>query len=144
MPNDLSTEEGRTWGVPTATEIEGEAKQKRDETGDTLERARETASEAVGTAKEKAMEGAEQAKDSAAGGLETAAEAIRERTASTEGIQGKAGEKLAEGMEKTAGYLREHDTREIIGDVEIYVREHPTQAVLGAVAVGFILGRMMR
>lgn len=133
-----------TWGVPTATEIEGEADQTQDRAGETLERARETAAEAIGTAREKAIEGAEKAREGAAEGMETAAEKIRERTADSDGIQGKAGVKLAEGMKKTAGYLREHDTPEIMGDVERYVRDHPTQSVLAAVALGFVLGRMMR
>lgn len=90
------------------------------------------------------MQGADQARESAAEGMETAAEKIRERASGSEGVQGKAGTKLAEGMEKTAGYLREHDTQEIMGDLERFVREHPTQSVLAAVALGFVIGRMMR
>ena len=47
-------------------------------------------------------------------------------------------------MESTATYLREHDTQTMLNDIEAYVRGHPTQAVIGAVAVGFVLGRMLR
>ena len=46
----------------------------------------------------------------------------------------KAGTTVADGMEKTAQYLREHDTQQMVNDVEQFVREHPTQAVVGAVA----------
>ena len=47
-------------------------------------------------------------------------------------------------MEKTATYLRENDTETMLSDFEKYIREHPTQAVISAVAVGFVVGRILR
>ena len=92
----------------------------------------------------KAQEKADSALDTAAGSMSHAAETLREMSEGSGGVQEQAGVKLAEGMEKTAGYLREHDTGQLWDDLEQFVREHPTQAVTGAVAVGFILGRAMR
>jgi ElaB/YqjD/DUF883 family membrane-anchored ribosome-binding protein len=95
-------------------------------------------------AREKAMETADQARERTAEGAESAADTIREQVEGKGGIQEAAGTRLADGMEKTATYLREHDTQTMIEDIERYVREHPTQAVLGAVAAGFIIGRILK
>jgi ElaB/YqjD/DUF883 family membrane-anchored ribosome-binding protein len=59
-------------------------------------------------------------------------------------MAGKAGEKVAEGMERSATYLREHSTEDMRGDVERYVREHPMQAMAGALVAGFVLSRILR
>ena len=95
-------------------------------------------------AREKAMDTADQAVDKAAEGMESAADTVREKLGSSSGVTGTAATKLADSMEKTSGYLREHDTQEIMEDVDRYIREHPTQAIIGAVAVGFVIGRMLR
>jgi ElaB/YqjD/DUF883 family membrane-anchored ribosome-binding protein len=93
---------------------------------------------------QQAQEKLDQGKDSAASGMESAADKIRERTQYSDGVQAKAGTKVAEGMEKTAGYLKEHDTNEMVDDLEKYVREHPVQALAGAVVGGFLVGRILR
>jgi ElaB/YqjD/DUF883 family membrane-anchored ribosome-binding protein len=93
---------------------------------------------------QQAQEKLEQGKDTAASGMESAADKIRERTQYSDGVQAKAGTKVAEGMEKTAGYLKEHDTNEMVDDLEKYVREHPVQALAGAVVGGFLVGRILR
>jgi ElaB/YqjD/DUF883 family membrane-anchored ribosome-binding protein len=80
----------------------------------------------------------------AAGGMEDTAQKLREQTEGKGGVQAKAGEKVAEGMEKTAGYLRDKDSQQIMDDVEQYVKEHPVQAIAGAVVGGFILARILR
>jgi ElaB/YqjD/DUF883 family membrane-anchored ribosome-binding protein len=95
-------------------------------------------------AKEKAIDTADKAVDKTAEGMESAADTVREKLGSSSGVTGTAATKLADGMEKTSGYLREHDTQEIMEDVDRYIREHPTQAIIGAVAVGFVIGRMLR
>jgi ElaB/YqjD/DUF883 family membrane-anchored ribosome-binding protein len=53
-------------------------------------------------------------------------------------------EKAAMGMERTAGYLREHSTGDMTADIETYVREHPMQGVAAAVLAGFVIGRVLR
>ena len=93
---------------------------------------------------QKAQQQADAGKDKAAGGMESAASKLREQAAGTDGMTAQAGTKVADGMEKTAGYLREHDTTEMLDDVEKYVKDHPMQAVAGAVIGGFLVGRILR
>jgi ElaB/YqjD/DUF883 family membrane-anchored ribosome-binding protein len=112
---DDSTGEARDSGIATATKI-----------------------------KERATETADKAMDTTAGGMESAADTIREKFEGQGGIQEKAGTTVASGMERTAEYLREHDTQAVLSDVEAYVKNHPAQALVGAVALGFVIGRVMR
>jgi ElaB/YqjD/DUF883 family membrane-anchored ribosome-binding protein len=104
----------------------------------------DSVSEKASQARERAMETADQAREKTAEGVESAAGTLREQVEGKGGIQEAAGTRLADGMERTATYLREHDTQTMMEDIERYVREHPTQAILGAVAAGFIIGRILK
>jgi ElaB/YqjD/DUF883 family membrane-anchored ribosome-binding protein len=108
--------------------------------GDMGEQARERTQQ-VG---EQARERAEQGRERAAGGMASAAEKLREQSEGQSGMRAEVGTKAADTMERGASYLREHDTQEIVDDVEKYVREHPMQALAGAVVGGFIIGRILR
>ena len=90
-----------------------------------------------------AREGIASGKEHAAEGLRSAADRVREH-ASGDGMTAQAGGKVADTMERTAGYLHDHEPREIVGDIERYVREHPMRALAGAAIGGFIIGRMLR
>lgn len=50
----------------------------------------------------------------------------------------------AEKIQSTADYLRGHDSKELIGNVENMVRKHPGRALLIALSFGFIAGRALR
>jgi hypothetical protein len=115
------------------------AQQGREVASEYASKAQEKATEYAQVAQEKAEVG----KERAAEGMERLAGQLRERTGE-EGAAAAAGQKVADSMEKTAYYLREHEVTEIWGDLEAYVREHPMQAMAGAVFAGFLLGRMMR
>lgn len=119
---------GETAGGPqsTVTEIKNTAQEKASEYG------------------QKAQEQADAGIEKAASGVQKAADRLREQAATSDGVTAQVGEKAAETMEKTAGYLRERDTAEILDDLEQYVREHPMQAVAGAVVGGFLIGRILR
>lgn len=90
-----------------------------------------------------ARDAAESGREGAAGMLERTAERIEQRS-DEGGMQGAAAGKAAEGMQAAAGYLKEHDTGELIEDVEHYVRSHPMRSLAGAVAAGFLVGRILR
>jgi hypothetical protein len=107
---------------------------------DVTTKAREKASEYG----QKAQEQADAGIDRAAGGMEKAADKLRSQALREEGVRAQAGEKVADGIDKTAEYLREHDTQAILDDVEKYVRRHPVQAIAGAVVGGFVLARVLR
>ncbi len=107
---------------------------------DMADMARDTGSEYADRMRQQAEAGKEQV----AGGMEQMAQRVREKASGQGGIQGQAATKVAEGMEGTSQYLREHSTREIWNDLEQYVKEHPMQAVGGAIFAGFIIGRVLR
>ena len=50
----------------------------------------------------------------------------------------------ADKLETTADYVREHDVRDMMGDVEQFVKSHPGQSLIAAAAVGFLVGRAFR
>ena len=82
-------------------------------------------------------------RDAAAGGLEKAAAALHENA---DGIPG--GEKVtgmahatAEKLDATAGYVREHDVKKMMFDVETLVKKNPGPSLLVAAVVGFLVGR---
>jgi len=51
---------------------------------------------------------------------------------------------IADGMESTATYLRDHDFSKMGGDLMKVCRKYPTQSLVAALAVGFLLGRSAR
>jgi ElaB/YqjD/DUF883 family membrane-anchored ribosome-binding protein len=116
----------------------------REDAGGTMQDATSTAKDKAAEYGARVQEQADAGIDAAAEGVGKAASKVREQAARQDGMAGQAGVKVADGMEKTAGYLREHDTDQILDDVEQYVREHPMQAVAGAVVGGFLIGRILR
>lgn len=127
---DNSPMTGEPYAGRSATQDEGSA-------GD---QARGQAQQVAEQARQKAEEGREKT----AGGMQSAAEKLREQSEGQDGMRAEVGTKAADTMERGASYLREHDTQEMVDDVEKYVREHPMQALAGAVVGGFIIGRILR
>jgi len=112
----------------------------RDKTEDMKDKAAEKVSEYS----DRAIEQADAGKEKAATGMEQAAGTLREKISGQSGLTAEAGTKVADTMEKTAGYLHEHSTTEVWDDVESYVREHPAQALMGAVVAGFLIAKVLR
>lgn len=108
-----------------------------------VDRMKQKAAETKDKVQEKVKETTEEGIDRTAEGVQSAADRIRTQAEERGGMTAEAGTKVADTMERTAGYLREHDSEQIIDDVERYVRQHPVQAVAGAVVGGFILGRLL-
>jgi len=75
--------------------------------------------------------------------LETAASTIEERAERVPGGQKvkEFAQAAADSLSTTADYVRSHDARRMITDVETVVRNNPGPALLIAAAVGFMLGR---
>lgn len=109
--------------------------------------------DATAGAKEKASEYAQKAADtidanrgSAASTLETAASTLHDHAASLPG-----GEKVAnlahtaaDRLGATAQYVRDHDTKQVMSDVQSFVKSYPGQSLLAAAIVGFLAGRAFR
>ncbi len=92
----------------------------------------------------KANEQAEMGRERAAGTMGRAATQLREKAAHQGGKTGEFGTRVADKLESTSDYLEQHDTGEILDDIEKYVKEHPLQAVGAAAIGGFVLARILR
>ena len=95
---------------------------------------------------QKAMEAVESSRESAASTLDSAAAGIRSKAESLPGGPqvGQFANQAADKLGATAQYLREHEVKDMMSEVESFIKAHPTQALLGAVVVGFLAGRGMR
>ena len=60
------------------------------------------------------------------------------------GVQEKLGVRVADGLDRTSGYLREHEAQEIMTDVENFVREHPVQAAVTAAVAGYVIAKVLK
>jgi len=83
-------------------------------------------------------------RERAAGIVVNAAEKLRERTARQGGLPGQVGPRVAGTIERSAEYVREHESAELFDDARQYVRGHPIQALGGAVFTGFLIGRILK
>jgi len=110
-------------------------------------------SELTSKAKDKAGQMAEtvsekigQQRETAAEGLDRAASTIHDKADSVPGGPKVVNltHSLADGMESTASYLRDHDFNDMGKDVMNVCRRYPTQAFVAALAIGFLLGRSRR
>ena len=77
---------------------------------------------------------------SAAGGLESAASALHGKAEAVTGIAHSTADQLT----STADYLRGHDLKAMIKDVEHLVRKNPGPSLLAAAVVGFLTARAFR
>jgi len=102
------------------------------------------ASEAKSAVQESVASGADAGMDKAADGLGNAAAKMRGRAEEDEGVRSTLETKAADAMDKTAGYLKDHDSSELLKDLEEFVKLHPIQAAIGALAAGYLLGKIAR
>jgi len=92
-----------------------------------------------------------------ADGLQAGAQALRQRTASTEtSAPGSAvavtsdpniaavTDTLASGMESSADWLRDADLDKLKHGVEKQVKEHPARSLLVALGAGYLIGKALR
>jgi ElaB/YqjD/DUF883 family membrane-anchored ribosome-binding protein len=106
------------------------------------ENVRHRAEEMAERGKQKTDEGRVAAADKlqrAAGRLHETAEKIPGGERST-----RAAHSVANTMERGAGYLRDHDVKDMMSDLESVVRRHPGPSLLTAAVVGFLVGRSLR
>ena len=119
----------------TVSDIEERAADFASRVKDKASQVGNTVSETVGRQRE-----------NAAGGLDRVASTIHENAGSIPGGQKavRAVHSIADGMESTASYLREHDFMAMGDDLIGLCRRHPAQALLSALAIGFFVGRSVR
>lgn len=73
--------------------------------------------------------------------LRAVSESLREQ--GKDGPANAAG-KLAESTEKIAGYLRDKDSDALLADVEDFARRQPWAVGAGAMALGFVVSRLLK
>jgi ElaB/YqjD/DUF883 family membrane-anchored ribosome-binding protein len=125
----------------------------RDEGSSTLDQVSDRVSESADTVREKAQNLGRKAVDrvndsrsSAASGLENAASAIHGRAENLPGgprVQ-SAAHSTADKLAATANYMRTHEVKDVVADIEHIIRRNPGQSLLAACVVGFFAGRLLR
>lgn len=80
----------------------------------------------------------------AADTFESTASTLHERGDRLASTTSNAMHKTADKIQTAADYLREHDTRAMLGDLEAMVRRYPGQALAAAAVIGFFAGRALR
>jgi len=86
-------------------------------------------------------------RDNVAGGLDRVASTIHEKAGSLPLVGQKAANAantLADGMESTASYLRDHDLKDMGDSMAGIYRKYPLQSLLSVVGIGFLVGRALR
>ena len=85
-------------------------------------------------------------RDNVAGGLDRVASTLHEKAGSLPGGQkaANAANSLADGMESTASYLRDHDLKDVGDSMAGIYRKYPVKSLLSVVLVGFLVGRAIR
>jgi ElaB/YqjD/DUF883 family membrane-anchored ribosome-binding protein len=119
--------------------------------GTTAQGLKDRVSGATSQAKEKASEFGrtavqkmDQGRQSAAGALQNTASSLRHRVEAGGSKLSNAANATANKLESTANYMRDHDMRAMMGDVEGAIRRNPGPALLCAAAFGFLLGTALR
>jgi len=124
-----------------------------DALSDTAQNVTNKVADAAAAAKQKVSSAGGQATDkidekrgAAADALEGAASNIHEKAEDLPGGEAvrNVAHSTAEKLEATAGYIREHDVRAMMSDVEQMVKRNPGPSLLIAVALGFLIGRAFR
>src|ERR1700730_7322334 len=111
-----------------------------DVIGDTAAPAKEKAAQLGRSAVRRVDEG----RTSAAGALQSTADSLRSGAQSSGEAISNVANRTAEKLESTANYVRDHDFRGMMQDVEEVVRRNPTPSLFAAIAVGFLMGSALR
>lgn len=87
---------------------------------------------------------AEALRDDAANVASEAADAAADIASRVQDRASAIGKKAVDQFNATAGYLREHDVKEMADDLNSWVKSHPTQALIAAAAIGFVAAALLR
>jgi hypothetical protein len=121
--------------------------------GDPISDAKDRAAGLASKVKDKASQVASTVSDTVgrqrenvAGGLDRVASTIHEKAGSLPGGQkaADAANSLADGMESTASYLRDHNLKDMGDSLTGICRKYPVQSLVSALAIGFLVGRALR
>src|ERR1051326_5931747 len=130
-------------GYPNETfgeSLAEDSKNLKDTITDTANKAAEKSKELGRTAVNKI----EETRTSAANSLQSAATTLHQKAATGVQAAGNMAHPAADKLETVAGYMRDHDTKQMMADVEEIVKKNPGRSLLLAVALGCLVGRAVR
>ena len=85
-------------------------------------------------------------RETAARGLDTAADVLHDKAGSLPGGETIANlaHSTADKLSSTADYVRGHDVKKMMADLEQMVKNNPGPSLLAAAVIGFLAGRAFR
>jgi hypothetical protein len=125
-----------TW----VSDLSESAAKVGDKIADAASQVRERASEFGRSAAQKVDE----QRASTAATLKSTADSLRSSGQSSSQAISDAANRTAEKLDSTANYVRDHDFRGMVGDIQRVIRRNPTPALIGALGLGFLLGSALR
>ena len=125
--------ESRTTGTGTATKM----KQEIEDTASQVK-------EKVMDFGRKATDTIDAQREPAAGALDRTASTLHEQGDRLAKVTSSAAHVTADKLQATADYIREHDARAMMNDVERLMKRYPVQALAAAAVIGFLAGRVLR
>lgn len=136
---------------PSTSDKAGQAAdQAKDKAGQVADQARDKAGQVadqakakVGQVQDQATAKADQGLDKASEGLGGAADKLREQAEGDGPVPAQAA-MVADRLDQVSGYFKDKDTNQIVSDLEAFVREKPVESLIGAVAIGFVLAKLVR
>ena len=113
--------------------------------GEIAQRARNAAASMTDAAGNAAAAALAESRSTTADGLDTAASAIHERADNLPGgdTVRTFARATANRLSTSADYVRSHDAKRMMADVETFVKSNPGPALVAAVAFGVLLGRAL-
>ena len=130
--------------------FENETNQAADKASEIAKQAKDAVSDAARTLKDKtedlgraAVNKIEDSRVSAAGALRSAASSLHDNASKLPNGPDLA-HSAAEKVDALSGYLEQHDTKQMMADVESVVKKNPMPSLLIAGALGFLVGRSLR
>jgi ElaB/YqjD/DUF883 family membrane-anchored ribosome-binding protein len=135
--NEGSTQWGGGEGT-AATRAKEQVSTKIDEAKD---KARELGSRAAQTGRQ-ATEKVDAQREPAARALENTASRLQDGGDRIASAASGAVRSTTDKLHATADYIREHDVRDMLDDVQDLVRRHPGQALAAAAVAGFLVGKV--
>jgi hypothetical protein len=143
MPDDRST----TLDSPTGVDTSGTPETETHPLAETGRDAGQRAGQLVERGAQIGLTQADRGLGQAATGVESVADSIRRVSADMETDQPQIAEfalTAADQAEALAGYLRENDARQIIGNVENFARRQPLLFLGGAFLLGIAASRFIK
>ncbi|HUS07517.1 MAG TPA: hypothetical protein VMZ52_14515 [Bryobacteraceae bacterium] len=123
-----------------ADAVSDAASQAKDKVNEMTSQAREKAS-ALGRA---AVEKMDSSRESAAESLQSTASSLRSGAEIGSQSINNFASRAAGSIEQTAQYMREHNVRGMVSDVQEMVKRNPGPSLIAAAAFGFLLGAALR